>query len=381
MRRRRAGCMITRRIRPPAAPRRATDFPKVADLTAVTLSDVHKHYGSETTVAMDVAIADGEMFTVLGPAGCGKSTVLRLIAGFVTPTAGQILFGERDVTRWAPHRREVGMVFPEGALFGQLTVASNIEYGLRARHIRRKERRQRVGRVLSQVGLGDFGARRVGQLSVEQRGRAALARALVISPQVLLLDEPLTGLDAHRREHTRIEIRRIQAGAGITTVYATQDRTEALAMSDRIAVLSEGRVHQIGTPHQVYYQPATPFVAQFLAHSTIVPVRVAAIEPDRIRVFLPGGTTIMAPHPHFEPEIGQDIAVALRPDALGFTTGDDALATGKVTETEFAGATTSYTVVSKHFTVRVNSATTEGPAVGDTVSVGLISGQPWLVEP
>ncbi|WP_245548143.1 ABC transporter ATP-binding protein [Nocardia pneumoniae] len=331
---------------------------------------------------MDTTIHAGEMFTLLGPSGCGKSTLLRMIAGFVAPTSGRILFGDKDVTATPPNRRDTGMVFQNYALFPHMTVAENVAYGLRARKVDRKTRSERVRQALGQVGLAGYGDRRIDRLSGGQQQRVALARAVVIGPAVLLLDEPLSNLDAKLREETRTQIRRVQTEAGITAVYVTHDQAEAMAMSDRIVVLDAGRVHQIGTPHAVYHCPATAFVARFIGRSNVVPVTVVDVADQAVRVALGDGASLTAPTPDFEPVVGDELALSLRPEALGFTTPEDGLCKGRVSAIEFTGATSTYTVVSENLTLQVTVPdSAAGPRNGDNVSVGITSGRPWLIRP
>jgi iron(III) transport system ATP-binding protein len=347
----------------------------------IKLDRVRKTYGTAANINMDTVIGAGEMFTLLGPSGCGKSTLLRMIAGFVTPTSGRIFFGDKDVTATAPNRRDTGMVFQNYALFPHMTVAENVAYGLKARKVDKKSRTIRVQRALEQVGLSGYGHRRIDQLSGGQQQRVALSRAVVLSPSVLLLDEPLSNLDAKLREETRAEIRRVQTEANITAVYVTHDQAEAMAMSDRIAVLDAGRVHQIDTPYSVYHCPATEFVAKFIGRSNVVPVTVIDIDQQSVHVTLDGGAIVSAPTPNFAPAVGDKLALSVRPEILGFTEPEMGLFKGEVSQTEFIGATTTYTVVSNNLSLHVSASDTARRAqIGDVVSVGITSGRPWLVQ-
>jgi putative spermidine/putrescine transport system ATP-binding protein len=236
-------------------------------------------------------IAAGETIVLLGPSGCGKTTTLRIIAGLESPDAGgRVLFGEEDVTPLPIEKRGVGMVFQSYALFPNMTVAENVGYGLRVRETERNERDRRVAEMLELVDLGAFGARRVDQLSGGQRQRVALARALAIRPRVLLLDEPLTALDAKLREQLRVEIDRLLRGLGITAVYVTHDQAEAMALGDRIVVMEKGRIAQAGTPQQIYHHPATAFVADFIG--TMNRMRLAGrdvmFRPEDVRIVRAG---------------------------------------------------------------------------------------------
>jgi len=240
-------------------------------MSSIRLDNVSKRYGAVPAVSsLDFEVADGEFFSLLGPSGCGKTTTLRMIAGFVRPTAGKIFFGDRDVTEVPPERRDTALVFQSYALFPHMNVFENVAFGLKARGMGRmfsgdrEEVSQKVGQALSLVKLDDFQSRPVRELSGGQQQRVALARAVVVEPTVLLLDEPLSNLDESLRAETRAEIRSLQTKLGKTTIYVTHNQEEALSMSDRICVMSEGIVQQIGTPEEVYFEPATPFVAKFI---------------------------------------------------------------------------------------------------------------------
>ncbi|MGE5169407.1 MAG: ABC transporter ATP-binding protein [Rudaea sp.] len=221
--------------------------------------------GTRAIEPLSLDIEAGETVALLGPSGCGKTTTLRIIAGLESPDAGgRVLFGDEDVTALPIEKRGVGMVFQSYALFPNMNVAGNVGYGLRVRGMPAAEREERVAEVLELVDLAGFATRRVDQLSGGQRQRVALARALAIRPRVLLLDEPLTALDAKLREQLRVEIDRLLRGLGITAIYVTHDQAEAMALGDRIVVMERGRTAQIGTPQEVYYRPATAFVADFI---------------------------------------------------------------------------------------------------------------------
>jgi len=245
--------------------------PAPSPVPAVRLERIEKRYGDVTAVdGIDLEIADGEFFSMLGPSGSGKTTTLRMIAGFEVPTAGRVLLHGHDVTRLAPFDRDVNTVFQDYALFPHMTVADNVAYGLLVRKVARPERERRVAEALRMVRLEGYDRRKPGQLSGGQRQRVALARALVNRPRVLLLDEPLGALDLKLREEMQLELHQIQAEVGITFVYVTHDQQEALTMSDRIAVFSNGRIEQVGTPADVYERPATRFVAGFVGTSNLL---------------------------------------------------------------------------------------------------------------
>jgi len=241
----------------------------------VTIQGVVKRFGAVTAVdAVDLTVADGELFTLLGPSGCGKTTLLRLLAGFYQPDGGTIRFGDRVVNGLAPYERRIGMVFQNYALWPHMTVAENIGYGLRLRRLPREEVAQRLQEGLRKVNLTGFEARYPGQLSGGQQQRVALARALVLNPDILLLDEPLSNLDAKIRIQVRAEIRRLQRELAITTIYVTHDQEEALSLSDRVAVMRDGRVLQVGPPRDLYERPRTRFVADFVGTNNLVPGEV-----------------------------------------------------------------------------------------------------------
>jgi putative spermidine/putrescine transport system ATP-binding protein len=269
----------------PSAPR-----PR-AGTAAVRLVGLRKSFGSLAAVAgVDLEIGEGEFFTMLGPSGSGKTTLLRLIAGFERPDSGTVELGGADVTRQPPYVRNVNTVFQDYALFPHMSVLQNVEYGLRVRRVARAERRRRAEAALDMVRLSGLGGRKPVQLSGGQRQRVALARAIVNEPEVLLLDEPLGALDAKLRQGMQLELKRIQREVGITFIYVTHDQEEALTMSDRLAVFNQGRIEQLGTPVEVYEQPASDFVAGFIGISNLLERdgRHITIRPEKVRL-LTGG--------------------------------------------------------------------------------------------
>src|SRR6266571_8209727 len=273
----------------PAQPAAAGD--PAASAPAIHVTGLRKRYGDVTALAdVDLVVRAGEFFTLLGPSGSGKTTLLRLIAGFERPDAGRIELGGRDVTSVPPHQRETNTVFQDYALFPHMTVGDNIGYGLRVKGVPRAERRKRVERALRMVRLVGLDARRPNQLSGGQRQRVALARAVVNEPEVLLLDEPLGALDLKLRQEMQLELKRIQKDVGITFVYVTHDQEEALTMSDRMAVMSSGRIEQVGLPVEVYERPATEFVAGFIGISNVLERNGTrfVIRPEKIQLLLEG---------------------------------------------------------------------------------------------
>jgi putative spermidine/putrescine transport system ATP-binding protein len=253
----------------------------------VRLVDLYKRYGEVVAVGgIDLEIRRGEFFTLLGPSGSGKTTTLRLIAGFEDPDRGRVELGGVDVTGVPPYEREVNTVFQDYALFPHMTVAENVEYGLRVRRVSKDDRARRRDEALEMVRLPGYATRRPAELSGGQRQRVALARAIVNEPRVLLLDEPLGALDLKLREQMQVELKRIQGEVGITFIYVTHDQDEALTMSDRIAVFNEGRAEQVGAPAEVYERPATPFVTGFVGISNMLERdgRRFTIRPEKVRL-------------------------------------------------------------------------------------------------
>ncbi len=246
----------------------------------ITIRQLVKTYGNYRALdALDLDIAGGEFLTLLGPSGSGKSTLLMAIAGFIRPDSGLLQFGATDVTRLEPHRRNIGVVFQNYALFPHMTVAQNVAYPLKLRNADKSRIDERVQWALALVKLEGFGDRSIHQLSGGQRQRVALARAVVFEPSVLLMDEPLSALDKKLREHMQIEIRRLHEKLGVTTIYVTHDQREALTMSDRIAVINHGRFAQIGAPKALYEKPASRFVAEFIGDATLLPLDAGQKQP------------------------------------------------------------------------------------------------------
>lgn len=281
----------------------------------VELRNVSKVFGTFTALQeVSFEIREGEFMTFLGPSGCGKTTCLRLISGFDTPTTGQVFIGGKDVTFDPPYRRDVNQVFQSYALFPHLSIYENIAFGLRMKKIAAAEIKSRVDRVVEMTSLGQFIDRKPAQLSGGQRQRVALARAIVCEPKVLLLDEPLSALDAKLRTQMRSELKHLQKRLGITFIFVTHDQEEALTMSDRVAVLSAGRVEQIGTVNEIYYQPATRFVATFIGETNIVEAAVLSRQDGLIRCRLEGGVELEVKEtPRAS---GDKVLLSLRPEKV-----------------------------------------------------------------
>ncbi|MCP2328798.1 iron(III) transport system ATP-binding protein [Hamadaea flava] len=352
----------------------------------IRLDHVSKTYAAapeaEPAISADLTIQAGEFFTLLGPSGCGKSTLLRMVAGFVAPTTGSIWFGDREVTRLAPHKRGIGMVFQNYALFPHMTVAENVAYGLKIRRAARESRDSQVAAALSMVGLDGMGSRGIDQLSGGQQQRVALARAVVIQPDLLLLDEPLSNLDAKLREETRTQIREVQETSGTTAVYVTHDQAEAMAISDRIAVLADGRAHQIDEPRRIYRQPATSFVARFIGRSNVLPVTVVAVGDGTADVSLAGGSRVITVPRSAAMKVaaGSTAELSVRPQALRLVAESEALLRGEVSRVEYLGATVTATVDVGGSTVVVSASDGQtAPEQGERVSLGVDETSTWLI--
>ena len=358
-------------------------------MARVQLESVSKRYdnGAQPLAEFNLTIDQGELFTLLGPSGCGKSTALRMIAGFIQPSTGRILFDDLDVTHAPANRRNAGMVFQNYALFPHLSVGRNIGFGLDVRKVPRSETQIRVEAALRRVGLEGYAERPVHSLSGGQQQRVALARALVIEPAVLLLDEPLSNLDARLREETRGEIRAVQKAAGLTCLYVTHDQAEAMAMSDRIAVLDAGRLHQVATPREIYHRPATAFVASFIGQSNLLPAAVLALSVERVRLELDGGHRIEVPRvagtPSASLAVGDRVMLSMRPErfALALENGNASGISGRVASAEFNGATNSYRIAWQGRELTVAMADSPAaPVPGDEVLLAPDEAFAWIVE-
>ena len=311
----------------------------------IEIRGVTKRFGAVTAVdRVDLTVADGELFTLLGPSGCGKTSLLRLLAGFYQPDAGTIRFGDRVVNGLPPYERRIGMVFQNYALWPHMTVADNISYGLRLRKLPPPEVQARLGEGLRKVNLTGFEARYPGQLSGGQQQRAALARALVLNPDILLLDEPLSNLDAKIRIQVRAEIRRLQQELRITTIYVTHDQEEALSLSDRVAVMRDGHVLQVGPPKELYERPRTRFVADFVGTNNLV---AGEVQGDGGRSGDLVVSTALGPlRAVASGAVSGRCVLAVRPEnvALGATAGDGNRVDGRVSFVSYLGNTLRYDV-------------------------------------
>ena len=322
----------------------------------VRLTGVRRAFGDIVAVdGIDLAIRQGEFFTMLGPSGSGKTTCLRIVAGFERPDAGTVELNGRDVTDLPPNERDVNTVFQDYALFPHMSVGENVEYGLRVKRVAKSERSERAVDALALVGLEGYEKRRPSQLSGGQRQRVALARALVNRPRVLLLDEPLGALDLKLRQRLQVELKRIQQEVGITFVYVTHDQDEALSMSDRIAVMDSGRVLQTGTPHEVYDEPGSRFVAGFVGVSNLLELEVDAVDEDTgvARLRLGAGDAVAVDLDGSRLRTGARAIVTIRPERIALAESDPTAAapsdrachaSGVVRESLYAGPTSRFVV-------------------------------------
>ncbi|MFN5561412.1 MAG: ABC transporter ATP-binding protein [Opitutaceae bacterium] len=285
-------------------------------MIAIRIENLTKRFGSAVALhGLDLKVEAGELFFLLGPSGCGKTTLLRSIAGFYIPDEGRIFFGDEEVTKLPPHKRNTGMMFQSYALWPHLTVAANVAFGLEERKVPTAEIRRRVGEALESVRMSAYAERKPNQLSGGQQQRVALARALVVRPRCLLLDEPLSNLDAKLRLEMRSEIRRVCKEFKLTTVYVTHDQKEALSISDRMAILESGHILQVGSPRDVYRRPRRKTVANFIGDTDFVPGTVRSLSGESVVVDTPVGVfTGLLGDPTSPPAVGASVTVSIRPE-------------------------------------------------------------------
>lgn len=359
---------------------------------------VTKTFGDFTAVEdISFAIPRGSFFSILGPSGCGKTTLLRMLAGFQSPDSGDILIKGRSVLNTPPNRRPVNMVFQHLALFPNMTVAENVAYGLKRRNVDRHEIKTRVADMLSRVGLPDAGGKQVSQLSGGQKQRIAIARCLVLNPDVLLLDEPLGALDLKLREQMKVELKQLQEKFAATFIYITHDQSEALVMSDQVAVMNHGRFEQVGTPQALYYEPATRFVAGFVGESNRWQASISARDERGFRLQTEAGLSMQADREigdksasQNEWGVGKSLELFLRPESISVAPGHQALGTenayqGHVESVLFDGARSQLLVRIEGALDLLNVSlpqTAEFRSIrkGDSVSVGWSSAQVQCYE-
>ena len=314
-------------------------------MESISAESIVKTFGKVRALdGISLAIEAGELFFLLGASGCGKTTLLRCIAGLEIPTSGSIHFGDRDVTNVAPHKREAAMVFQSYALWPHLTVGQNIAFGLEERRVPKPEIKRRVEEALEMVQLPGFGDRSIDQMSGGQQQRVSLARALVVKPKCLLLDEPLSNLDAQLRVEMRREIRRIVKENGLTGIYVTHDQEEALAMADRMAVLTRGNIGQIGTPEEIYREPRSAYVANFIGETNIITGEVMETRQRFALVQTANGPVAgRITDPHWNPASGDTVRLSIRPEAwrLHKTSGDNEVS-GTIVERSYLGQRIQY---------------------------------------
>jgi iron(III) transport system ATP-binding protein len=326
-------------------------------MISIRIQKLTKRFGSVTALhELDLVVEPGELFFLLGPSGCGKTTLLRCMAGFYIPEEGRIFFGDEDVTELAPHKRNTGMMFQSYALWPHMTVAENVAFGLEERKFPRPEIRTKVGEALESVHMGAYAERRPNQLSGGQQQRVALARALVIRPRCLLLDEPLSNLDARLRLEMRMEIRRVCKEFKLTTVYVTHDQKEALSVSDRMAILDAGRILQVGTPQEVYRRPSCRTVADFIGETNFIPGTLRSATGGRALVATAVGELEgVLGEPGSQPAVGAAVTVSVRPECwtIAAARPESNFVRGHIGKSIYLGENAQYDFVSSGVTLKI----------------------------
>jgi ABC-type Fe3+/spermidine/putrescine transport system ATPase subunit len=328
-----------------------------SSMISVTIKNVTKRFGDVAALErVDLEIAPGEIFFLLGPSGCGKTTLLRCIAGFYVPDEGEIFFGEENVTRVPPHKRNAAMMFQSYALWPHMTVAKNVAFGLEEKKLPRAEIQQRVREALASVKMDQLGSRRIHQLSGGQQQRVALARALVVRPRCLLLDEPLSNLDAKLRLEMRGEIRRVCKESGLTAIYVTHDQKEALSIADRIAILDNGRVCQVGAPAEIYRRPKSRLVADFIGETNILAGTIRAASDGAAMVATSAGEfSGVLSAPEWRPAPGESVLLSIRPESwrIGLDVPAANFAKGRIEDAVYLGEMAQYRFVSGDHTLKI----------------------------
>ncbi|MGB8355062.1 MAG: ABC transporter ATP-binding protein [Chthoniobacteraceae bacterium] len=326
-------------------------------MISIKITNLTKRFGETTALDhVNLQVETGEIFFLLGPSGCGKTTLLRTIAGFYMPEEGQVFFGNEDVTSLPPHKRNTGMMFQSYALWPHMTVGKNVAFGLEERKVGKEEIQQRVDAALASVKMEHYADRKIHQLSGGQQQRVALARALVIRPRCLLLDEPLSNLDAKLRLEMRGEIRRICKESGLTAIYVTHDQKEALSIGDRLALMDSGRIQQVGTPLEVYRKPNSKLVADFIGETNILPGIVNNALGGKGTATTQIGTFFgTLSDPEWRPKNGEEVLVSIRPESWKLFTDSISLncVKGQIVQSEYQGELSKHQLVANDITVNI----------------------------
>jgi iron(III) transport system ATP-binding protein len=339
-------------------------------MPGLRLASVTKIFGDFVAVdGLDLEVSQGEFITLLGPSGCGKTTTLRIIAGFLTPEKGEVYIGQRLMNDIPPNRRNTGMCFQSYALFPHMSVYENIRFGLRMKRVPAQEQKKRIGKILEMVGLEGLAARKPAELSGGQQQRVALARAIIIEPDVLLFDEPLSNLDAKLREYVRVEIRNLQRRLGITSIYVTHDQAEALVISDRVVVMNQGRIAQIGDPNMVYTHPKNSFVAGFIGLANIFSGEVVGSTGNRYTVRSAFGDVVLVSE---RPPGEQKLLFSFRPEEVTlYREPMQNRIKGRIHQAIFMGNLTDLFVEAGGAKLRVQMTTSRAFREGDPIELGI----------
>lgn len=346
------------------------------------VSGLRKSYGGVPVLhGIELRAGHGDFVSLVGPSGCGKTTTLNIIAGFEQPDAGDVRLAGRSMLATPSHRRGLGMVFQSHALFPHMTVGENVGFGLSMRGVDKAEIRRRVGEALELVRLSDLAGRYPRELSGGQQQRVGIARALTVEPRLILMDEPLSSLDAKLRREMQIELRRIQKAVGITAIYVTHDQEEALTLSDRIVLMNRGRIEQEGTPEEIYSHPVSEFVAGFIGEATFLDGRIVAAEGGLAAIELPGGGRAQVPSPSGSAAAGAPVRLAVRPDRVRLVAPREGAVTGTVVSRAFTGPVQRFVVAIEGGPDLLAEMPVGDPAlpeVGASVGCAVASGD-WLV--